>query len=160
MKYSKFSKSYLQQSVAAILAVGLVMCFSSLSLARGDHGGTIGISREGSLGGQIYMVAGAEYHAAQLLKSWVNFVNEVQLGSPVSLQEYQHQITVRQAIQEIGVTDSLLQSQDQKFQQLLVRNDIRIQNVNSSELLWLGKGVPRTISRQFLQDLRDRGVKI
>jgi len=152
-------KAFVVKNIVMLMVMGSFLS-GSIALAHHETAGRPEVRPDIQTGGQIYIVNGSQYRAVELLKYWNKFVGNIENANSISLKEYHDALIIREAIQEIGLNDSLLKKDDIQFKNSLIRRDILVKTMNNPALRWLGQGVPRRVSRDFIRDLREQGVRI
>jgi hypothetical protein len=91
-----------------------------------------------------------------LLARWTKFVDEVERGYKLGLEDYRNDLDLRGIIALAGL-DSAAQSDDERFRRLLTATDRRVWESSHQDAFW-DWGYPRNASGELLADLKSEGL--
>jgi hypothetical protein len=92
-----------------------------------------------------------------LLQKWRAFVEQVERGYLLGLEDYRHGLDVRGILTLAGVEDEMLRALDQRLQHLLIATEIRLWESLPANPFW-DFGYPCNAGKALLQNLRDEGL--
>lgn len=89
---------------------------------------------------------------AGLLRRWREFVEQVERGYSLGLEDYRNDLDIRAIIALAGVEDDQVRALDQRFRQLLTATETRVWESLAGDPFW-DFGYPRNADPQLLEDL-------
>ena len=92
---------------------------------------------------------------AGLLARWTKFVDEVERGYKLGLEDYRNDLDLRGIIELAGLGPEA-QADDERFRRLLTATDKRIWESSHENALW-DWGYPKNASGELLEDLKAEG---
>jgi hypothetical protein len=92
---------------------------------------------------------------AGLLARWRKFVDEVELGYKLGLEDYRNDLDLRGIIELAGL-GSEAHADDERFRRLLTATDKRIWESSHENAFW-DWGYPRNASGELVEDLKAEG---
>jgi len=92
---------------------------------------------------------------AGLIDRWVRFVEEVEQGYKLGLEDYRNDLDLRGIIALLDL-DEAVQQTDRRFESLLTNRTTRVWESNADDPFW-DFGYPANASGQLLEDLKNEG---
>src|SRR5262249_3199080 len=93
---------------------------------------------------------------AGLLARWRNFVDDVERGYPLGLEDYRNDLDLRGVIALAGL-DSEARADDERLRSLLIDTGKRVWESTHENAFW-DWGYPKNASGELLDDLRAEGL--
>jgi hypothetical protein len=93
-----------------------------------------------------------------LIDRWGKFVNEVEHGYKLGLEDYRNDLDLRGIIAMLGL-DAEVVELDRRFEALLTGRDHRIWESSAADPFW-DFGYPANAGPELLHDLRNEGLRI
>jgi len=93
---------------------------------------------------------------AGLLARWNQFVNEVERGYKLGLEDYRNDLDLRAIIALAGL-DAAAQADDERLRRLLTASDKRVWESSHKNAFW-DYGYPANASGELLEDLKAEGL--
>jgi len=93
---------------------------------------------------------------AGLLSRWKRFVDEVEKGYKLGLEDYRNDLDLRGILALAGL-DSEAQADDERLRRLLTAIDTRVWESNHENAFW-DWGYPANASGELLDDLKAEGL--
>ena len=93
---------------------------------------------------------------AGLIERWRKFVESVERGYPLGLEDYRNDLDLRGIIAMLGL-DGDVGELDQRFEAMLTDRDKRVWESAAGEPFW-DFGYPRNARGELLDDLRKEGL--
>ena len=93
---------------------------------------------------------------AGLIERWRHFVEEVERGYKLGLEDYRNDLDLRGIIALFGL-DQEVQDLDRRFEALLTNRGVRIWETSAGAPAW-DFGYPRNAGMQLMQDIEDEGL--
>lgn len=93
---------------------------------------------------------------AGLVALWKKFVEDVEKGYKLGLEDYRNDLDVRALIDQVGL-EKQVQAYDARFEALLVNRDARVWESSSGNPFW-DFGYPKNASGELLEDLENEGL--
>jgi hypothetical protein len=90
---------------------------------------------------------------AGLVRRWREFVEEVERGYPLGLEDYRNDLDVRAILALAGAEDDEVRALDERFKKLLAATEVRVWESAAGEPFW-DFGYPRNAGEDLLEDLR------
>jgi hypothetical protein len=91
-----------------------------------------------------------------LIAGWRRFVDQVEEGYPLGLDEYRNDLDLRELISVAGL-DRHVVAEDQRLRNALVADGRPIWETDVPDAFWV-RGYPRNASGELLADLRAEGL--
>ena len=91
-----------------------------------------------------------------LLTRWREFVEQVESGYRVGLDDYRNDLDIRTLIEAVGLGPEVA-GEDARFRALLAHTDQPVWSSDSADAFWV-KGYPRNAAGELLNDLRAAGL--
>ncbi|MDQ6679042.1 MAG: hypothetical protein M3Z09_17295 [Acidobacteriota bacterium] len=88
----------------------------------------------------------------ELLANWKKFVDQVELGYSLGLDDYRNDLDIRSAIAEAKL-DAKAQPDDQRLKRMLGATKIKVWDSDVPHAFWV-QGYPRNASGELLEDLQ------
>jgi len=88
----------------------------------------------------------------ELLANWKKFVDQVERGYPLGLDDYRNDLDIRSAIAEAKL-DAKAQPDDQRLKRMLGATKIKVWDSDVPHAFWV-QGYPRNASGELLEDLQ------
>jgi hypothetical protein len=88
-----------------------------------------------------------------LIRQWRIFVEQVERGYPLGLEDYRNDLDARAILALAGAEDDDIVALDERFKQLLTASDKRVWESAPGEPFW-DFGYPRNAGPELLEDLR------
>jgi hypothetical protein len=92
--------------------------------------------------------------AAGLIQAWRLFVEQVEAGYALGLDDYRNDLDIRSLIAAAGLGGEVAEA-DARLRGMLVRTDLAIWSSNSPDAFWV-RGYPANASGDLLADLGAR----
>src|SRR6267143_6334951 len=92
---------------------------------------------------------------AGLLAKWAAFVDEVERGYKLGLEDYRNDLDLRAIIALAGL-DADVQDLDRKFEAMLTAREVRVWESSAGDAFW-DFGYPRNASGDLLESLQAEG---
>jgi len=93
---------------------------------------------------------------AGLIELWRKFVEQVERGYKLGLEDYRNDLDVRGIISMLGA-DEDVRELDRRFESLLTARDVRVWETNEANPFW-DFGYPNNASGELLEDLKSEGL--
>ena len=90
---------------------------------------------------------------AGLLRRWREFVEQVERGYPLGLEDYRNDLDVRAIIALAGAEDDAVRALDQRFEKMLTARTVRVWESAAGDPFW-DFGYPKNAGEDLLEDLR------
>lgn len=91
-----------------------------------------------------------------LIALWKRFVEDVEKGYKLGLEDYRNDLDVRGLIEMVGM-ESQVKEYDARLEELLVDRDVRVWESSSGSPFW-DFGYPKNARGDLLGDLREEGL--
>lgn len=95
---------------------------------------------------------------AGLIEAWEKFVEQVESGYRLGLDDYRNDLDLRGIIGQIGAEDQVRDC-DERLKALLVNTDSRIWDSSSPDDFWV-YGYPANAGEAMMEDLRAEGLAV
>ena len=96
---------------------------------------------------------------AGLLRQWREFVEQVERGYSLGLEDYRNDLDVRAILSQAGAEDAEVIALDDRLKKLLIACDKRVWESAPGDPFW-DFGYPSNADDQLLEDLKDEGLAI
>ncbi len=93
---------------------------------------------------------------AGLIERWRKFVEEVERGYKLGLEDYRNDLDLRGIIAMVGL-DNEVQELDRRFEAMLTDRDKRVWESLAGNPFW-DFGYPRNASARLLEDINNEGL--
>jgi hypothetical protein len=90
---------------------------------------------------------------AGLLRRWREFVDQVERGYSLGIEDYRNDLDVRGILALAGIEDDTLGALDARLQKLLTATGVRVWESGPGDAFW-DFGYPRNAGTDLLDDLR------
>lgn len=90
---------------------------------------------------------------AGLLRQWREFVQRVERGYSLGIEDYRNDLDVRGIIALVKAADAEVHALDARFKKLLTATDVRVWESGPGDAFW-DFGYPRNAGPDLLADLR------
>lgn len=94
---------------------------------------------------------------AGLLRQWREFVEQVERGYPLGLEDYRNDLDVRAILMLAGAEDDEVRALDQRFRKLLTSTTLRLWESADGAPFW-DFGYPSNAGEELMTDLREEGL--
>jgi hypothetical protein len=94
---------------------------------------------------------------AGLIRRWREFVEQVERGYPLGLEDYRNDLDVRAIIRLAGAEDAEVAALDDRLKLLLRASDVRVWESAPGDPWW-DFGYPSQAGAELLDGLRDEGL--
>jgi hypothetical protein len=94
---------------------------------------------------------------AGLVRKWREFVEQVERGYSLGLEDYRNDLDVRAILAQAGAEDAEVHGLDERFRKLLTAVDQRVWESAPGDPFW-DFGYPRNAGRELLEDLRSEDL--
>lgn len=91
---------------------------------------------------------------AGLLRRWREFVESVERGYPLGLEDYRNDLDVRAIIALAGVEDDSVRELDERLKKMLIATDTRVWESLAGDPFW-DFGYPRNAGPELIEGLRE-----
>ena len=91
-----------------------------------------------------------------LIERWRRFVEEVERGYKLGLEDYRNDLDLRGIIALFGLDDQV-QDLDRRFEALLTDRDVRIWETSAGAPPW-DFGYPKNAGKLLLEDIKSEGL--
>ena len=88
-----------------------------------------------------------------LIRKWREFVEQVERGYPLGLEDYRNDLDVRAILEQAGVVDERVKALDERLKTLLTACDKRVWESAPGDPFW-DFGHPKNAGPELLNDLR------
>jgi|SRR5579863_383954 len=95
--------------------------------------------------------------SAGLIERWRRFVEEVEHGYKLGLEDYRNDLDLRGIIAMLGL-DNQVADLDRRFETLLINRTVRIWETGPEDPSW-DFGYPRNASIQLMEDIHNEGLE-
>jgi len=92
-----------------------------------------------------------------LLRRWREFVDSVERGYSLGLEDYRNDLDVRGIIALAGLEDDQVRALDERLKNLLTAPQVRVWESNPGDPFW-DFGYPQNAGPELLDDLRGEGL--
>jgi hypothetical protein len=93
---------------------------------------------------------------AGLIHRWLRFVEEVEHGYKLGLEDYRNDLDLRGIIAMLGL-DHSVRELDQRFEAMLTDRTTRVWETSAGDPFW-DFGYPANASGELLEDLKNEGL--
>jgi hypothetical protein len=93
---------------------------------------------------------------AGLVALWKKFVEEVEKGYRLGLEDYRNDLDVRAIIDQVGM-EKQVQAYDARLEVQLVNRDVRVWESSPGNPFW-DFGYPKKASKELMEGLREEGL--
>jgi hypothetical protein len=93
---------------------------------------------------------------AGLVSLWKRFVEDVEKGYRLGLEDYRNDLDVRALIEQVGM-EKEVQAYDKRFEAVLVDKDVRVWESSPGNPFW-DFGYPKNASGELKEGLEDEGL--
>jgi hypothetical protein len=94
-------------------------------------------------------------HDKELPERWRRFVDQVELGYPLGLDDYCNDLDLRSMIEAAGLAGEV-EDADRRFRGLLTHTERAVWSSDVPGAFWV-RGYPANASGELLEDLKARG---
>jgi len=94
---------------------------------------------------------------AGLIERWRRFVEEVERGYKLGLEDYRNDLDLRGIIAVFGLDDQV-QDLDRRFEALLTHRTVRVWETSAGDPPW-DFGYPSNAGKQILEDIKSEGLE-
>jgi hypothetical protein len=94
---------------------------------------------------------------AGLLRRWREFVEQVERGYSLGLEDYRNDLDTRAILALAGAEDDEVRSLDERLRKMLIAGDVRVWESGAGEPFW-DFGYPRNAGADLVEDLRVEGL--
>ncbi len=94
---------------------------------------------------------------AGLVRRWREFVEQVERGYPLGLEDYRNDLDVRAIIALADAEDDEIRALDRRFEKLLTNRTVRVWESAAGDPFW-DFGFPKNAGEDLLEDLRVEGL--
>ena len=94
---------------------------------------------------------------AGLIRKWREFVEQVERGYPLGLEDYRNDLDVRAILAQAGAEDAEVKELDERFKKLLTALDKQVWESAPGEPFW-DFGYPRNAGPDLMDDLRNEEI--
>jgi hypothetical protein len=92
---------------------------------------------------------------AGLVRRWRKFVDQVERGYSLGLEDYRNDLDVRAIIALAGIEDGEVRALDERFKVMLTATDTRVWESLAGDPFW-DFGYPKNAGAQLVEDLAER----
>ncbi len=92
-----------------------------------------------------------------LLRHWRDFVDQVERGYSLGLEDYRNDLDVRAILALAGAEDDAVRELDERLKKLLTGCDVRVWESAAGGPFW-DFGYPRNAGEDLMEDLRAEGL--
>ena len=92
-----------------------------------------------------------------LLRRWRQFVEQVEQGYPLGLEDYRNDLDVRAIISLAGIEDDAIRALDERFKNILTAHETRVWESAAGDPFW-DFGYPSQAGDDLREDLRREGL--
>jgi hypothetical protein len=92
-----------------------------------------------------------------LVRRWREFVEQVESGYPLGLEDYRNDLDVRAILRLAGAEDGEVLALDERLKAMLVATDVRVWESGPGEPFW-DFGYPSNAGPELTDGLRDEGL--
>jgi hypothetical protein len=93
---------------------------------------------------------------AGLIERWRKFVEQVEHGYKLGLEDYRNDLDLRGIIGMLGL-DAEVSDLDRRFEAMLINRDVRLWESAAADPFW-DFGYPRNAGLLFLEDIKNEGL--
>jgi hypothetical protein len=94
---------------------------------------------------------------AGLIRRWRKFVEQIELGYKLGLEDYRNDLDVRAILELAGGDDEEIRALDTRLRTMLTAITVRVWESAAGDPFW-DFGYPSNASGQLLEDLRGEGL--
>ena len=94
-----------------------------------------------------------------LIRRWREFVNEVEQGYKLGLEDYRNDLDVRMIIEQAEAGNGEVRELDERLRKMLVPTEQRLWESGPGKPFW-DFGYPRNVSGHLLRDLKLEGIEV
>ncbi len=94
---------------------------------------------------------------AGLVRRWREFVEQVERGYRLGLEDYRNDLDIRGILRQTGAEDEEVQALDERLKGLLTPSAARIWESAPGEVFW-DFGYPRNAGEELREGLREEGL--
>jgi hypothetical protein len=91
---------------------------------------------------------------AGLVRKWREFVEQVERGYPLGLEDYRNDLDIRAILAQAGAEDGEILALDERLKKLLTACDRRVWESAPDDPFW-DFGYPSNAGAELLEDLRE-----
>jgi hypothetical protein len=92
-----------------------------------------------------------------LLRRWREFVEAVERGYSLGIEDYRNDLDVRAIIELAGAEDDQVRALDERLKKLLAERQVRVWESGAGNPFW-DFGYPRNAGTGLIEDLREEGL--
>ncbi|SRR5579883_48095 len=92
-----------------------------------------------------------------LVRKWREFVEQVERGYSLGLEDYRNDLDVRAIIALAGAEDGEIRALDQRFEKMLTARTVRVWESGAGDPFW-DFGYPKNAGENLAEDLRAEGL--
>jgi hypothetical protein len=92
-----------------------------------------------------------------LLRRWREFVEAVERGYSLGIEDYRNDLDVRAIIELAGAEDGQVRALDERLKKLLAERQVRVWESGAGNPFW-DFGYPRNAGTGLIEDLREEGL--
>jgi hypothetical protein len=92
-----------------------------------------------------------------LLRHWREFVEQVERGYSLGLEDYRNDLDVRAILALAGAEDGTVRELDERLKKLLTACEVRVWESAAGDPFW-DFGYPRNAGEDLMEDLRAEGL--
>ncbi len=94
---------------------------------------------------------------AGLVKRWREFVEQVERGYSLGLEDYRNDLDLRAIIAMAGAEDDAVHALDHRFEKMLTARTVRVWESSANDPFW-DFGYPKNAGEVLAEDLRTEGL--
>lgn len=94
-----------------------------------------------------------------LIRKWKEFVEEVEKGYKLGIEDYRNDLDVRAILAQAGAEDHEIHALDERFKKFLIAHDKRVWESAPGDPFW-DFGYPKNAGHDLMEDLRSEDLAV
>jgi hypothetical protein len=94
---------------------------------------------------------------AGLIRRWREFVEQVERGYPLGLEDYRNDLDIRAIIERAQAENEEIRALDARLKKMLTSRETRVWDSGQGAAFW-DFGYPNNAAGELLEDLREEGL--
>lgn len=95
---------------------------------------------------------------AGLVRRWKEFIEQVEKGYSLGLEDYRNDLDIRSILQRAGAVDAEVTLLDERLKRMLTAKSSEVWESECGDVFWC-RGYPKNAGDELMRDLRKEGIK-